>query len=88
MDIVTHTPGPWHVGPHYKSDVESREGRICECRPLSSPRAEANARLVAAAPDLLIACEKFVASFKSLQREKCDVAHRLAVEAIAKATQG
>lgn len=50
---MKHTPGPWHVGPHYKHDVESREGRICECVPMGSERAENNARLVAAAPDLL-----------------------------------
>jgi hypothetical protein len=25
------TPRPWHVGPHYKSDVESRNGRLAEC---------------------------------------------------------
>lgn len=46
---------------------------------------KANARLITAAPDLLAACVKFVDSFKSLQREKCDVAHRMACAAIAKA---
>lgn len=53
MSEVKHTPGPWHVGPHYKSDVESRQGRICECGPFGSEQAEANARLIAAAPELL-----------------------------------
>ena len=23
-----HTPGPLHVGPYYRTDVESREGRV------------------------------------------------------------
>lgn len=59
---MTHTPGPWHVGPHYTCDVESREGRVCECRPFGSDRADANARLIAAAPDLLEA-------LKSLRNE-------------------
>lgn len=57
------TAGPWHVGPHYKSDVESREGRICECRPLQSPRAIANAQLISAAPSLLEACRDLVDRF-------------------------
>jgi hypothetical protein len=54
-----HTPGPWWVGPHYKSDVESGEGRITECRPLQTPRAIANAHLIAAAPELLDALKPF-----------------------------
>lgn len=40
-------------------------------------------RLQEAAPYLLKACVKFVESFKSLQREKCDVACDMAKEAIA-----
>jgi hypothetical protein len=55
-----HTPGPWWVGPHYKSDVESSEGRITECRPMQTPRAIANAHLIAAAPELLAALKKAV----------------------------
>lgn len=55
---TSFTPGPWHTGPHYTSDVESREGRICSCDPFMSPRAEANVRLIAAAPDLLAACKR------------------------------
>jgi hypothetical protein len=50
---TSYTPGPWHVGPHYKTDVESRHGRICECGITRGPQSEANARLVAAAPELL-----------------------------------
>lgn len=45
------TPGGWHVGPHYRCDVESREGRIAECRPFGSPRAERNADFIAHAPE-------------------------------------
>lgn len=57
------TPGPYHVGPHYKSDVESRYGRVCECTPMGSPRAEANARLFAAAPDLYNGLKLMVTCF-------------------------
>ena len=46
----------------------------------------ANARLIAAAPDLLAACHAFVEAWeKSLQLEKTDVALRMAKQAIAKA---
>lgn len=52
------TPGPWHVGPHYKTDVESRFGRIAQVGQLNAPEAIANARLIAAAPELYDAlCE-------------------------------
>jgi hypothetical protein len=48
--------------------------------------AEANARLIAAAPCLLSACKAFVEAWeKSLQLEKTDVALRMAKDAIAKA---
>jgi hypothetical protein len=54
--LANATAGPWHQGPHYRSDVESREGRVCECSGFQSPRAIANAALIAAAPRLLTAC--------------------------------
>lgn len=46
---------------------------------------EANMKLIAAAPDLLAACEMFIASWRSGQREKLDVASRMTKAAIAKA---
>lgn len=62
-----HTPGPWHqsdawerpgIGAYVRSDVENRP----VCSPIggtSLPDEEvfANARLIAAAPELLAACE-------------------------------
>lgn len=93
MPITTHTPAPWRFvlnaafsdgQPSASVWIEAGEYRsLATLIPVAE--VEANARLIAAAPDLLAACEKFVESFKSLQREKCDVAHRMAVEAIAKA---
>lgn len=66
--IVAHTPGPWRVGTSYGAvitdvehdgvwtDPENRTGYggflVCE-----SVRSEANARLIAAAPELLAACK-------------------------------
>lgn len=62
-----HTPVPWHVGPHYKYDIESREGRICECNGMGSSRAVANAAFIVRAcnshDDLLKACVDVLAQF-------------------------
>ena len=37
---------PWHVGPLYKSDIESSAGRVAECGRTQSPRAIADAALI------------------------------------------
>lgn len=66
-----HTPGPWHVGPHYKSDVESQHGRICDCGITRGPNGEANARLIAAAPDLLEALKEMVEWHGGVHGEDC-----------------
>ncbi len=64
---ASHTPGPWRLDPQHAYDVESYDGhfqiatiRDEDCDLLLdrqyAPRpseAEANARLIAAAPDLL-----------------------------------
>ncbi len=55
MTNATHTPGPW--GPYLKTQpyiIESKatEGAIVACLPLGDEW-EANANLIAAAPDLL-----------------------------------
>jgi len=66
---MSHTPGPWDWGPHSdelvgRYEVNAGEGRqrshICEChgnrqqtRKVSDEEAAANARLIAAAPELL-----------------------------------
>jgi hypothetical protein len=55
-----HTPGPWHISPFKSWD---KDIRICEAGVLvdhddvDRAEAEANANLIAAAPDLLEACE-------------------------------
>jgi hypothetical protein len=64
-----HTPGPWEVGYHDKHGqrtVLSQHIEICTCWHHSvgaiEKEMEANARLIAAAPDLLAALE-LIASF-------------------------
>lgn len=63
-----HTPGPWAVydGPRDRAELTvctvERSGQIltvADCRQLTIPprQQEANARLIAAAPELLEACD-------------------------------
>jgi hypothetical protein len=71
MDESKHTPGPWYVGIN-ESVIDSPAGEkflgigtdgertICRVSQLATQDAEdeANAQLIAAAPDLLIACQR------------------------------
>lgn len=66
-----HTPGPWRVGPVDDTRVEDANGNeIAQIdgeynQPETWPIMEANARLIAAAPDLLEATAPFVGVAKS-----------------------
>jgi hypothetical protein len=59
-----HTPGPWSIsiGGNYicGDSLRWRETIICEVN-MDHKRARANARLIAAAPDMLEACEQLIA---------------------------
>jgi hypothetical protein len=64
---TTHTPGPWHLAeiPNHPVFVMAGLQSICEIAhpgdfTAPSPDMEANARLIAAAPDLLAALERLV----------------------------
>lgn len=50
-DPVSHTPGPWHLLPKNPLCIESRHGNIGLVN--LARASEADARLIAAAPDLL-----------------------------------
>lgn len=64
-----HTPGPWTMHPRFADGAEVRSlaqvawcGSACEISKsggqiIDAAEARANARLIAAAPDLLAACE-------------------------------
>ena len=99
-----HTPGPWYCLPEYSNggEVHSAAGIICdasigrnereEYQKAHRAESEANARLIAAAPELLealVACNELLAGFLS---ESQNGLHRAAIEmaraAIAKAQGG
>lgn len=48
---MSHTPGPWRIGHKHGSPIRIIGGDMTLA--LVSPQGEANARLIAAAPDLL-----------------------------------
>ncbi len=83
-----HTPGRWHVG-QIRGQFQAVYGRlgeqVADCGNYSIPdkEGEANARLIAAAPELLavlIECEVLVKQYPSIYKQ--------ARAAIAKATGG
>ena len=79
-----HTPGPWHVEPspdrvHF--DIRADGVHV----PHGSGKGEANARLIAAAPDLLAALEDVVASAQANCSGSLANAITAGQEAIAKA---
>lgn len=73
---MSHTPGPWEVkrlidknGKPYSTLYECHIdlGPCMIWAPVGDAEQEANARLIAAAPDLLEACEKAMAEFEHWQ---------------------
>lgn len=85
-----HTPGPWHdldIGEIVPSDDDGfphETVRICFMAtagsdPTAAERIEANARLIAAAPELLEVAQQALFWLEGAARQK-------AVEAIARAT--
>ena len=60
---MKHTPGPWKVGSKYPTDIYAdRAGHAIAqtCNPQVDGECEANARLIAAAPELLLACQNLM----------------------------
>lgn len=52
--MTTHTPGPWHVSNGVQ--IRSAKHQIAKVWSMRGGEGNANARLIAAAPDLLEAC--------------------------------
>lgn len=58
--MAEHTPGPWYAGGPMDFDnyiVQTKKGAIAHVHP---PHAEAHARLIAAAPELLDAAKRWL----------------------------
>jgi hypothetical protein len=60
-----HTPGPWQVNHWDKTQVCDADGEVRGCAPIaycegSMAERKANARLIAAAPELLAALQKLL----------------------------
>ena len=73
-----HTQGPWSCAPGEFFSVYS----YVDGEPIAVPKTEANAALIAAAPDLLGACRKALYALKGREHDQ------FLRDAIAKATGG
>lgn len=84
MKNEKHTPGPWHYqegADAYTHYVRDREGRRVLAGPqVASIAVEADARLASAAPELLEACESFLAYLPA--QCTCDEAYRAREQAL------
>ena len=60
MEKTKHTPGPWTIRDN-QDVMADEEGRlIAQCHAGYREERGANARLIAAAPDLLAACQRAI----------------------------
>ena len=83
--MTQHTPGPWIVWPDNNNRLQvgqSTNYTVAEMMQTPIHGQEANARLIAAAPDLLDALQHLMVA----HGEQLDYAFQQAQEAIAKAT--
>jgi hypothetical protein len=83
---MKHTPGPWTYYPESDSScsaIVAPGAFVCEF--IESPN-EANARLIAAAPDLLEALEDCLRVVEFLASDSCPTTIQNAKAALAKAT--
>lgn len=88
-----HTPGPWQWTQHFDPTISIYKdgfGQIARLYDSSAGTGKANARLIAAAPDLLAALKSIAIAWKDevLVHDDQREAMRAATAAIAKATGG
>ena len=84
-----HTPGPWQWTQHIDPTISIYKdgfGQIARLYDSSAGTGKANARLIAAAPDLLEALQSIIEDIDSEFGTDCD--YNKARAAIAKATGG
>lgn len=85
----THTPGPWAFDPETSRVFDADLWYVAEIDPEYASGTEANARLIAAAPDLLAALVRIASEGLDLRTLNAYDAHgfaNIARAAIAKAT--
>lgn len=64
MSVAKHTPGPWQVNHNDPTQVCDSDGAIRGCAPVAqcsvgtAAERKANARLIAAAPSMLVALQQ------------------------------
>ena len=87
MSETKHTPGPWRVAPrsdypeHADINVDAgTRGYVALCGKAGDEEAEANARLIAAAPELLEALREVVACYVVRINGKVDVRRAAALD--------
>lgn len=101
MSNVNYTPGSWYVGNYPMSSdaspvgIYSDKGMVANTwrsyspHPLSQAEAEANAKLIAAAPEMLAALQRMVTSMvNSAPHHRDPEALDAAMAALKKATGG
>lgn len=93
-DKTTHTPGPWRISQNVSRHVIGPKGGVVTCGELtwdgpgSTAIADANARLIAAAPELLEALRTLaVEEYRDDDDPILGAARDKARAAIAKATE-
>lgn len=88
MIDTKHTPGPWDAGafPNYDKYIRiDQPGIRIDNDDVDPDEAEANARLVTAAPDMLETLLEFVSTFSTVPGSIGDEVRQKARAAIAKA---
>jgi hypothetical protein len=88
MMTTQHTPGPWHTAGDQGVQIRSEKHQIAKVWTMRGNEWKANARLIAAAPDLLEALRELVSQVQGYQDCNGDKGFAVtdAIAAIAKAT--
>lgn len=84
MSKPNHTPGPWHTAGDQGVQIRSQRDQIAKVWTMRGNEWKANARLIAAAPELL----EFVSEWLERQGDDNNYMTSKARAAIAKATTG
>jgi hypothetical protein len=82
--MTAHTPGPWKIGAYESGQMAVDGANGEEVTGFIEPE---DARLIAAAPELLEALDK-IACFAPGNGDVCEIIAKVARAAIAKATAG